>query len=197
MIRRLPILSTLVVLVAVGVMIQLGFWQLDRRAWKEALIVRYGAAQQMSSEVPWPADREALDAALFRHSSLDCIATGAPSAISGRNASGEVGWAHLIGCTQADGRSAQVVLGWSRDPKARGWSGGSASGMIAPGGKQGARLLASPPLVGLEINATPDPADLPNNHLAYAVQWFLFAGVALVIYALALRKRLAGDGTPR
>jgi surfeit locus 1 family protein len=30
---------------------------------------------------------------------------------------------------------------------------------------------------------------VPNNHLAYAVQWFLFAGVAAVIYALALRRR--------
>jgi surfeit locus 1 family protein len=39
-------------------------------------------------------------------------------------------------------------------------------------------------------NARPDPNDIPNNHLAYAVQWFLFAGVALVIYALAVRKRM-------
>ena len=31
---------------------------------------------------------------------------------------------------------------------------------------------------------------MPNNHLAYAVQWFLFALTALVIYAIALRKRL-------
>jgi len=31
--------------------------------------------------------------------------------------------------------------------------------------------------------------DIPNNHLAYAVQWFLFAGIAGVIYALALKRR--------
>jgi surfeit locus 1 family protein len=30
---------------------------------------------------------------------------------------------------------------------------------------------------------------VPNNHLAYAVQWFLFAAVASVIYVLALRWR--------
>jgi surfeit locus 1 family protein len=42
--------------------------------------------------------------------------------------------------------------------------------------------------------ARPDPRDIPNNHLAYAVQWFLFATVAAVIYALALAKRLAGPG---
>ena len=51
-------------------------------------------------------------------------------------------------------------------------------------------IVANPPLAGLQPNATPDPRDIPNNHFSYAVQWFLFAGVALVIYALALRKRL-------
>jgi surfeit locus 1 family protein len=38
------------------------------------------------------------------------------------------------------------------------------------------RLVADPPLAGLAANAAPDPSDIPNNHLAYAVQWFLFAG---------------------
>jgi len=33
---------------------------------------------------------------------------------------------------------------------------------------------------------------VPNNHLAYAVQWFLFALVAGVIYVIALRRRLRG-----
>jgi hypothetical protein len=79
-----------------------------------------------------------------------------------------------------------VVLGWSRLPMAAGgWSGGEVRGVIAPG----PRLVASPPLAGLEANAMPDPADIPNNHFAYAVQWFVFAATALVIYGLALRKR--------
>ena len=56
MIRRIPIFPTLVVLIAAAVMIQLGFWQLDRRAWKEGLIARYSAAEQFSSELPWPAE---------------------------------------------------------------------------------------------------------------------------------------------
>jgi cytochrome oxidase assembly protein ShyY1 len=67
------------------------------------------------------------------------------------------------------------------------------TGTIAPG----PRLVADPPLAGLEANARPDPSDLPNNHLSYAVQWFLFAFVALVIYALAVRKRLAGQDAGR
>ena len=41
--------------------------------------------------------------------------------------------------------------------------------------------------------AAPDPRDVPNNHLSYAVQWFLFALTAVVIYILALRKRWGGS----
>ncbi len=197
MIRRIPIVPTLVVLIAVGIMIQLGFWQLDRRAWKEGLIARYSAAERFSSELAWPSDRAGINAALFRHSSLDCRATAESAAIAGRNFKGELGWAHLMRCTLPTGASAEVVLGWSRDPQPRRWAGGLVSGLIAPGGKQGARLLADPPLAGLEASARPDPKDLPNNHLAYAVQWFLFAGVALLIYGLALRKRLAAEASPR
>ena len=37
--------------------------------------------------------------------------------------------------------------------------------------------------------ARPDPSDLPNNHLAYAGQWFFFAITAFIIYVLALRRR--------
>lgn len=58
-------------------------------------------------------------------------------------------------------------------------------GVIAPG----PRLVADPAAAGLVPLAKPDPRDLPNNHLSYAVQWFLFALTALVIYALALRRR--------
>ena len=43
-------------------------------------------------------------------------------------------------------------------------------------------LIAQPPPL-------PDPAALPNNHLAYAGQWFFFALTALMIYVVALRRR--------
>ena len=52
-----------------------------------------------------------------------------------------------------------------------------------------ARLIVGPPLNGLQANAAPDPAEIPNNHLSYAVQWFLFALTAAIIYVLALRKK--------
>jgi surfeit locus 1 family protein len=87
------------------------------------------------------------------------------------------------------------VLGWSKDLAERDWSGGKVQGVIAPGAGQSVRLIADPPLAGLAQSAIPDPKTIPNNHWSYAIQWFLFAGVAVVIYALALRKRLAArDG---
>ncbi len=54
------------------------------------------------------------------------------------------------------------------------------------------QLVTNPPVVGLGGNAAPDPRSIPNNHLSYAVQWFLFALTAMVIYTLAVRKRLRG-----
>jgi surfeit locus 1 family protein len=56
-------------------------------------------------------------------------------------------------------------------------------------------LVSDRPAPGLTANAPPDPASVPNNHLAYAVQWFLFAAVAVVVYVVALRRR--GDGKTR
>ena len=63
------------------------------------------------------------------------------------------------------------------------------SGIIAPGGEAGGVLHAAQRPAGLQPLAPPDPGDLPNNHLAYAGQWFFFALTALVIYILALRRR--------
>ena len=81
----------------------------------------------------------------------------------------------------------QVDIGFSRDLKSPQWRGGQIQGKIAPG----PRLVADPPIAGLEPLAKPDPRDLPNNHLAYAGQWFFFALTALVIYFLAIRRSLA------
>ncbi|MDE2597664.1 MAG: SURF1 family protein [Sphingomonadales bacterium] len=185
--RRIPILPTLIVLIAAGIMIRLGFWQLDRLHQKEALLARYAAAESMSSEVAWPRDAAAAGNALYRRSRVTCESVSGISARAGENRAGDGGMAHVATCLLAGGGEAKVVLGWSRSPVSPDWRGGEVSGTVAPG----PRLVADPPLAGLEANARPDPANIPNNHLSYAVQWFLFALTALTIYALALRKRLS------
>ena len=157
-------------------MLALGVWQLERREWKEALIARYERAGTMSSAAVWPRSLEERERALFRHTQVLCGRVLSQGAIAGRNLAGETGWAQTARCA-LDG-------------------GGEALGVVAPGAGDAVRLIAAPPLAGLAPLARPDPRDVPNNHLAYAVQWFLFAAIAAVIYALALRKRLAA-GDPR
>lgn len=186
--RRFPFFATLLVLLAVAVMVSLGLWQLDRMREKGALLGHYASAHGSSAPVAWPATEDAAQTALYRRSRLLCMRVTSRSAIAGANARGETGLAQYVECLLPDGSEAKVVLGWSRDPAERtAWDGGEVQGVIAPG----PRLVADPPLAGLEPNGLPDPSQLPNNHLAYAVQWFFFAATALVIYGLALRRRRA------
>lgn len=183
---RIPILPTLLVLAAAGVMVWLGFWQLRRLDEKEAMLAHYASARTTSAEVEWPRDKSAQENLLYRHARIDCAGATNRSSMAGHNAAGESGMAQTAECVLADGSKALVVLGWSRMPMAGGdWNGGTLHGVIAPG----PRLVAVPPVAGLEANAIPDPSEIPNNHFAYAIQWFLFAATALVIYALALVKR--------
>lgn len=187
--KRIPIVPTLLVLVAIAAMLGMGFFQLHRKAWKENLLARYEAAQTSGEEVRWPQTPAGVEGALYHHTRIQCRSATAQTTLSGRSAKDEAGLAHVVICRDVEGGERKVVLGWSRDPAAPVWTGGVVTGWIAPG----PRLVADPPQAGLEANAKPDPKDIPNNHLAYAVQWFLFAGVALVIYAIALRKRMRED----
>ncbi|MDT8281142.1 MAG: SURF1 family cytochrome oxidase biogenesis protein [Erythrobacter sp.] len=190
--RRVPIFSTIVVLAAVATMIALGVWQLGRKAEKEALIAQYQAALQSSDVItPFPSIPQGF---LFRATVYPCRKVIGWEAISGRSANGQSGYAHVAQCEgpyamPRQGGVGEVVVGWSRSPDSPTWAGGEVAGLIAAGGKYGWRVIANQPLAGLQPMAKPDPADLPNNHLAYAGQWFFFALTALVIYVLALRRR--------
>jgi surfeit locus 1 family protein len=186
--RRLPFVPTLIVAAAVATMIGLGVWQLRRAEWKAGLLARYEAAQATSSSVPWPRDEAALERSLFRWSRFSCERVLGIRSGAGTSARGEKGWRHIANCALPGGGEAEVALGWSFTPQSPQWSGGEVSGIIGPRGV----LYASQVATGLRPLAPPDPSDLPNNHLMYAGQWFLFALTALVIYALALRKRWRG-----
>lgn len=194
MTRRIPFVATAIVLLAVATMIALGFWQLARKAEKEALLERYTRAVGMSAEVPWPRKSADYPAALYRHARIDCARVERIEAVAGRSAAGRAGWAQIARCRLDDGGTAAVALGWSPGPEGPRWAGGVVGGFIAPAGKTGIRLVAAPAQAGLDQLAPPDPANLPNNHLSYAVQWFAFAVTALVIYGLALRGRWRGSG---
>ncbi len=188
MIRRIPLIPSLAVALAVATMVWLGFWQLHRLQWKEELLANYGHAEAMSSDVPWPRTAAEIEGAEYRHSRIVCARVLSIDARAGRSAKGEAGWAHQATCQLADGGTAKVALGWSVEPASPRWAGGEVAGFIGPAGN-GIKLVAAPAQAGLKQLAPPNPRDIPNNHLAYAVQWFLFALTALAIYGLALRKR--------
>jgi len=186
--RRFPVLATLIVLCAVVTMIGLGVWQLERMQWKEALLARYAGALQDDAAVAWPTDPRRFSSTYFRRSVVTCATDIRLSAISGRSAAGEAGWAQIAECRDEARAPVAIQLGWSRNPAPVAFGGGTFTGRIAPYGSS-VRLVADPPLAGLEPNAAPDPREIPNNHLAYAIQWFFFAATALVIFVIALRRR--------
>ena len=178
---RIPFLPTLIVAAAVAVMVGLGVWQLQRAEWKEALI----------------ADLETSNH--YRKMSLTCTVDAKPEVRAGRSAKGETGYRYLVPCRRSreDGdvvtiTEARLDIGWSKRPNAlphvretRTFTG------VFAAGEAGSRqiLVLDTPLPPLEASGLPSPADLPNNHLIYAIQWFFFAIAAAVIYALALRRR--------
>ncbi len=193
MTRRLPIFVTILVLAAVATMVALGIWQLQRAAWKNGLLESYAEASDLPA-IAYPAVPNADDAPYFRKSSVNCLEVTGWRSTSGRNANGQSGWAHIAHCRTAgaEGPGAQVVVGWSSRPDNPDWDGGIVEGIIAPDSQYVIRLVASEPVAGLQKSQPPALEDIPNNHLSYAVQWFLFAGIALVIFVIALRGRNKG-----
>jgi cytochrome oxidase assembly protein ShyY1 len=195
MIRRLPLIPTIVVALAVAAMIGLGIWQLQRAKWKEGLLARYAEAQKLPPIV-WPTiPLKDAQLPLFRHATGVCLRPLGKRAVAGENRAGEVGYVQIVDCsTGAEGPGMSVEVGWSKDPNAKvNWPGGLVSGIIAPDRRARMRLVAATPPPGLEASAPPSLETIPNNHLSYAIQWFAFAATALVIYALAVRKRLKRD----
>jgi len=188
MIRQLPIIPTIIVVAAAAVMVSLGVWQLGRADEKAALIARYSEASANTQEVAFPYDGTSQDV-WFRKSSVYCGDVWKFEPVAGTSARGEKGWVVRAICHDYFAEESPTVdMGFTRDvnelPEIDQLR---VSGVVAPG----PRLVASPPVAELEPLALPNPNDLPNNHLAYAFQWFFFALTALVIYGFAVRSRLA------
>ncbi len=173
-------------------MIGLGIWQLQRAHEKEALLARYHAAQNLPP-ISFPTGPIADDQLpLFRYATGLCLRPVSKRATAGQNARASRAIVQIVDCvTGAEGPGMSVELGWSKNPNAAfQWPGGPVSGIIAPDRRTRMRLVAATAPAGLEPSAPPSTDQIPNNHRSYALQWFLFALIAAVIYALALRKRM-------
>ena len=138
---------------------------------------------------------------------IDVVGWTRPRA--GARPTGEPGYPHIAECrTGAEGPGMLVDVGWSaRIPAVKPrWTGGrgqrhdrhrarhsSAIARLFGGERCWADAGRRPAAPGFAPR--PAESESPTIIVSYAVQWFLFAAAALVIYALALRKRLK-DETP-
>lgn len=205
--RRLPLLPTFVVLLAVATMIGLGLWQLRRAEWKEGLLAQYRTARTAPAIMGLPVDAEPASLA-FRRTRLDCALTGKPVQIGGPGPAGDSGFRTIFGCRLGDGRLMMADIGWQPvgrllPPPTTGLAV-RGTGVLIPDEVLAHRfadaageplpwlIVLDAPLPGYAPSTPPSVEAIPNNHRGYAVQWFLFAAVALGIYALAARKRWLG-----
>jgi hypothetical protein len=192
--KRVPVIATLVVAAAVATMIALGFWQLSRARWKEGLVQQYAAAQKLPP-IAFPTAPSKGPLPLFRWATGFCLKPVGQRAIAGENRQGEPGYAHIVQCsTGAEGPGMAVDIGWSKDPNARWtWPGGPVTGVIVADRLQRIRLVAASSPPGLQPSAPPSVDSAvqvtPAGHRFYAIQWFAFAAIALLIFILAVRKR--------
>lgn len=196
--RRLPVIPTLVVAGAVVVMIVLGIWQLQRAAWKERLLADYAAAAAMPALDldPLLTRTGPLPPLAFRRVLITCHAeNAAPTWRGGRNRAGQSGYVALLPCRPgAEALAGRVLVntGWAALPQRdrRLSSTGIVAGTLgADVDGQPLILTAATPAAPLAASAPASIDEVPNNHRAYAAQWFFFAGLAVVIYLLALRRR--------
>lgn len=208
--KRLPVIATVIVALAVAAMVALGVWQLQRADEKTALIARLSANASLPPRA-YPVLGPVADDALFRKSSVMCLSVKA-----WRTEGGGGGYRHIAECATAgvEGPGALIDMGVSNDPAVKpSWTGGLVNGTIATEpdrtsviGRLFPRatplrpmLIAAVPAPGLRASAVPTAAGLPNNHFGYAIQWFLFAVVAVGVFGIALRQRAKGSipQTPR
>ena len=176
----MPLAPTLVVLLALPLLAALGVWQLHRLHWKTALLEQLASAPKLPVLDHPDLARPGLD---FRRAVVDCKPTAdAPQVRAGRNARGEVGYSYLLKCT---GSPLTLDAGWAPRPDAKPFRLAAAyPGMLREHPGPAYTLIAARALPPLEPSAPPTVEEVPNNHLSYAIQWFLFGGVLVVIYGI-------------
>ena len=207
--RRLPIIPTIIVAAAVATMIALGIWQLGRGAERDAL--KAAMAERPAMPVLDYPFADATDPRyLYRRLRADCDAVTGFEVAGGKDGSDHTGWRQIATCrNQASGQSFKVQIGIAQRPDTMvEWSGGPVEGLAAAAPDQRsflerltfrpanrpAMIVSADPKAGLSASRQPDPSEHENTSWAYAGQWFFFALTALVIYALALRRRWRDRG---
>lgn len=188
--KRLPLIPTVIVALALAAMLGLGVWQLQRAQWKESLLTRLVANRDLPP-ITYPTSPAGTDDILFRQASGVCSRPKSIRATAGRDAAGTSGWSYIATCADSRAGPGMIVdIGWLPTfgvPVS--WAGGPVAGVIAPDSKATIRLVAVNPAPGLRPSQPPGIDTIPNNHRVYATQWFFFAAAAALIYGITLRHR--------
>lgn len=190
MLKRLPLIPTVIVALALATMVGLGVWQLQRARWKEGLLTRLEANRDLPA-IAYPAIPIDADDLLFRRAAGVCSRPTLIRATAGRDAAGTSGWSYIATCADSrEGPGMIVDIGWlpTFGVPVR-WTGGLVAGVIAPDSKATIRMVAANAAPGLRPSQPPGVDTIPNNHRFYAAQWFFFAAAAAFIYGIALRHR--------
>ena len=194
MTRPIPIVPTIVVAAAVAVMIGLGIWQLQRATLHQAELASYASSTRLPPIAFPVAPVKDARSLMYRYATANCLRVTGRRTSVGENRAREPGFAIILDCaTGAEGPGMSVEVGWSKNPNATTpWKGGLVSGVIVPDGRSRFRLVAAGAVPGLEPSAQPTPSVKisPARNRGYAATWFSFAAIALIIYGLAVRKRL-------
>ena len=194
MTKRIPIIPTIIVVIAVAILIRLGFWQLHRAHVNEQLLAQYAAASKLPP-MAFPTAPTKGPPPLFRWATGFCQHVVGHRALAGENRSGDTGFVQIVDCaTGTEGAGMSVQVGWSQDPNAKvTWNGGPVTGVIVPDRLHRIRLVAASAPPGLQPSALPSIETAvpvtPAGNRSYALQWFAFGAIAALIYGLALRKR--------
>lgn len=204
--RGVPVLATIVVLAAVVAMIALGVWQIGRAHQRDDARAAQTARMDMAP-IAFPHDDPAPAEYVYRQVSARCAKVTAWQTVAGKGIDGRSGWAQVAQCEAPGGAPFKVNVGISARPDVPAdWSGGAVAGVavrepdtrtlvgkiLRADGERRLMVVAHEPAANLVAARPPSPRDEDNTSWGYAFQWFFFAATALVIYAIALRRRMRG-----
>ena len=202
--RRIPVIPTIITAAGVLILCGLGRWQLERREWKHDLIARLAAAPRLPEVTPaeFRAAMMGDVSVQYRRARIDCHAgPKKPYDLRpGSSASGDSGFFVVVSC-RPNSRPPDIVAvaGWTRRVDAKDQIinlDHSLAGVVIenPYGKAEGRprfmLIPDTAIAPLQRPQQPSAEDLPDNHLAYAGQWFGLAIALAAIHGLWLRRRM-------
>jgi surfeit locus 1 family protein len=219
--RAIPLIMFLLMEIT---LISLGVWQLQRKDWKEALL-RQRLVSAQAPLLNLKKNDIANEKIAYRHVVFTCLYDGFSSVVvSGFDEASNIADRNYIVCNFKDAPSLVVRSKWTKhdraklvgQPKVTFVSGPlllvqTVKGRLLPWPSQSFydswvgsgydrqaywRSKRKMPIASYFVqigDALPPPP--ANNHFAYAMQWFIFAGVFLVIFTIwARRQRLAPPG---